>query len=60
MRDNTRNQFIIIRVTTKEKQRLLDMAIESKRQFSRFIRIKLGLEKRNGNRTSGESPIEKE
>jgi len=42
-----RTQFIIIRVTPQEKQKLLEDSIEDGIGFSESIRFKLGL-KKNG------------
>lgn len=56
-KDERRNQFIIVRVNVAEKQKLLDAAIQAKKQFSRFIRIKLGLEKKNENNSTGTNTV---
>lgn len=41
-----RSQYIIVRVTEHEKNKLKEQALEMKKQFSNFIRIKLGIDKR--------------
>lgn len=45
MAKEKRTQFIIVRVTTKEKSKLRKTALNTTKKFSEFIRYKLGLRK---------------
>ncbi len=42
-----RTQFIIVRVTPSEKNRLVEDAMEDNTKLSEYIRAKLGLQKEN-------------